>query len=158
MKVRRVAANNRKRRLEVTTSSGQILPFPYAKLDPRPTPRNRVREAFPDRELGGEAVAYVLESGVEGSLHLDEILEYNEDPRHLSELLMHRLTVEARKRIERAGLSRREIVRRMNTSLPQLYRLLDPTNTTKSLNQLVSLLHVLGCDVDVVVKRKRAAA
>ena len=158
MKVRRVAVNNRKQRLEVTTSSGRILPFPYAKLDPRPAQKNRVREASPDRELGNQAVTYVLESGAEGSLHLDDVLEYNEDPRYLSELLMHRLTVEARKRIEPAGLSRREIVRRMNTSLPQLYRLLDPTNTTKSLNQLVSLLHVLGCDVDVVVKRKRAAA
>lgn len=158
MRVRRVVVNNRKGRLEVTTSSGRTLPFPYAKLDPRPNPSNRVVEVFPDRELANEAVSYVLESGSEGSVHLDAILEYNEDPRQLSELLMHRLTVEARKRIDQVGLSRREIVRRMKTSLPQLYRLLDPTNTTKSLNQLVSLLHVLGCEVDVVVKRKRAAA
>lgn len=158
MRVRRVAVNNRKARLEITTSSGRSLPFPYAKLDPRPTPKNRICEVFADRELGNEAVTYVLESGAEGSLHVDDILEYNEDPRQLSELLMHRLTVEARKRIDQAGLSRREIVRRMNTSLPQLYRLLDPSNTTKSLNQLVSLLHVLGYQVDVVVKRKRVAA
>ena len=46
----------------------------------------------------------------------------------------------------------------MNTSLPQLYRLLDPANTTKSLNQLVSLLHVLGWRVELVVKRRGAAA
>jgi len=86
------------------------------------------------------------------------VLEYNEDPRLLSELLTHQLTVEARKRIERARLSRREIVRRMRTSLPQLYRLLDPANTRKSINQLVALLHVLGCDVDVTVKRRQRAA
>jgi DNA-binding TFAR19-related protein (PDSD5 family) len=103
-------------------------------------------------------VTYVLESGAEGGLHIDHVLEYNEDPRLLSELLTHQLTVEARKRIERARLSRREIVRRMRTSLPQLYRLLDPANTRKSINQLVALLHVLGCDVDVTVRRRQKAA
>jgi hypothetical protein len=36
--------------------------------------------------------------------------------------------------------------------------LLDSTNTTKSLNQMISLLHVLGCEVSVVVKRRKAAA
>jgi len=61
---------------------------------------------------------------------------------------MHRLTVEAGKRIATAGLSRREIARRLGTSAPQLYRLLDPANSSKSINQLVSLLHVLGCEVE----------
>jgi hypothetical protein len=42
--------------------------------------------------------------------------------------------------------------------LPQLYRLLDPANATKSLNQMISLLHVLGCEVSVVVKKRKAAA
>ena len=98
--MRQVDINNRKARLEITTSAGNMLPFPYAKLDPRPTPRDRVCEAFPDAELAKEGVTYVLESGAEGSLHIDDILEYNEDPRQLSEILMHRLTVEARKRID----------------------------------------------------------
>jgi predicted XRE-type DNA-binding protein len=135
-----------------------MLPFPYAKLNPRPSARNRVREAFVDTELGSEGVTYVLDSGAEGSVHVDHALEYNEDPRYLSELLMHRMTVEAAKRIETAGLSRREIARRLGTSAPQLYRLLDPANSSKSINQLVSLLHVLGCSVDLKVRRRRAAA
>ncbi len=71
---------------------------------------------------------------------------------------MHRLTVEARNRIDDSGLSRREIARRLRTSLPQLYRLLDPTNRTKSLNQLVALLHVLGLEVGLTIKGKRVAA
>jgi hypothetical protein len=49
-------------------------------------------------------------------------------------------------------LSRREIIRRLDTSATQLYRLLDPANTTKSLHRMVDLLHVLGCGVDIVVK------
>jgi len=158
VKIRRLMVNQRKAQLEIGVSSGRAYPFPFSRLDPRPTARNRLHTAFIDKELGNEAVTYVLESGAEGALHIDHVLEYNEDPRLLSELLTHRLTVEARKRIERARLSRREIVRRMRTSLPQLYRLLDPANTRKSINQLVALLHVLGCDVDVTVRRRQSAA
>ena len=158
MKVRRVAINNRKAQLELSTSAGETLPFPFSKLTPRPTKRNRIREAFVDPELGREGITYVLESGAEGSVHIDHALEYNEDPRYLSEILMHRMTVEAGKRIRTSGLSRREIARRLGTSVPQLYRLLDPANSSKSINQLISLLHVLGCAVDLKVRRRRAAA
>jgi hypothetical protein len=158
VKIRRVVVNNRKSRLEVTTTTGKLLQFPFVKLSPKPTSEDHILVARPDRELANEAVTYTLESGSEGSVPLDAILEYNEDPRYVSELLLHQLTVEALKRIVTAGLSRREIARRLDTSLPQIYRLLDPTNTTKSLNQLVALLHVLGYQVAVVVKRRRAAA
>jgi DNA-binding TFAR19-related protein (PDSD5 family) len=110
-----------------------------------------------DKELGNEAVTYVLESGDEGAVHIDHALEYNQDPKYLSELLIHKLTTKALTRVEKSSLSRREIARRLNTSVPQLYRLLDPTNTRKSISQLVSLLHVLDCEVDLVIKEKRAA-
>jgi len=60
-------------------------------------------------------------------------------------------------RVGRAGLSRRELARRLGTSVPQLYRLLDPANTRKSLGQLVSLLHLLDCDVQLVVNPRHAA-
>lgn len=157
-KIRRVRVNNRKAQLEVVTANGSVYPLPFSQLSPRPTAANRVCEAGPDRELANEAVTYTLDSGAEGSVHIDSVLEYNQDPRYLSELMLHKLTVDARKRIEACGLSRREVARRLGTSLPQLYRLLDPANTTKSLNQMVSLLHVLGYAVSVVVKRKTAAA
>jgi len=53
-------------------------------------------------------------------------------------------------------LSRREIIRRLGTSATQFYRLLDQTNYRKSIDQLLSLLHVLDCDVDLVVRAKSA--
>jgi len=158
LKIRRVIVNQRKAQLEVVVANGTVFPLPFSQLSPRPTSANRVRDAYPDKELAKEALTYVLESGAEGSVHLDAVLEYNQDPHTMSELLLHQLTVQARSRIEQSGLSRREIARRLGTSLPQLYRLLDSTNTTKSLNQMISLLHVLGCEVSVVVKRRKAAA
>ncbi len=157
MKIRRAAVNNRKAQLELTMRSGRMLPVPYARLEPRPTSKNRIREAYVDKELGNEAVTYVLESGEEGSVHVDHALEYNEDPSYLAELLIHKLTVEARRRADRSGLSRRELGRRLGTSVPQLYRLLDPANTRKSLGQLIGLLHLLDCEVQLVVNPRRAA-
>lgn len=158
MKIRRVIANNRKGQLELVTSAGKVFPFPYVKLDPRPSSRNRIAAVCVDKELGSEGVTYTLESGAEGSVHIDHALEYNQDPRYLSELLEHRLTVEAQRRIRVGGLSRREIARRLRTSVPQLYRLLDAGNKKKSINQLVALLYVLGCNVDMIVRGRRTAA
>ncbi len=157
MKIRSVDINNRKKEFSVLTYSGTSLSFPYAKATPRPQTDDRIMKVFVDSELAKEAITYVLESGKEGSVHIEQFLEYNEDPIYLADLLTYKLTLEARRGIKSSGLSRRQIAKRLGTSVPQLYRLLDPTNTRKSMNQLVALLHVLSCDVDLVVKRKAAA-
>jgi hypothetical protein len=156
MKIRSVTANNRRNEFSVTTRAATTFAFPYAESDPRPSPNDRIEEVYVDKDLGNEAFTYVLQSGKEGSVHIDQVLEYNEDPKYLGELLAYRLTLEAHNRMEVSGLSRRQVARRLNTSVPQLYRLLDPANTRKSLNQLISLLHILDCDVDLVVRNRAA--
>jgi DNA-binding TFAR19-related protein (PDSD5 family) len=156
MKLRRVTVNSRKAQVVLVTRSGKELPFPFSKLAPRPSPKNKITRVFVDPELGGEAATYVLESGAEGSVHVDHALEYNQDPTHLAELLAHKLTVEALRRIEQSALSRRELARRLHTSVPQLYRLLDPARSRKNLGQLVSLLHALDCAVELVVTPRAA--
>lgn len=99
---------------------------------------------------------YWLESGAKGSVHLDAALEYNEDPAYLADLALYRLTTEARRRFEASPLSAREVARRLRTSPAQLYRLLDPTNYSKSLRQMLSLLYVLGYEVDLEVKERHS--
>jgi hypothetical protein len=110
-----------------------------------------------DKELDHEGATYVLQSGEEGSVLLDHALAYNRDPVYVANLLLYKLTVKALEHVEHAGLSRREVARRLNTSLSQLYRLLDPTNYKKSAGQMIQLLHVLGVDVDLVTKPRDAA-
>lgn len=107
-----------------------------------------------DPELGREGFTYRLASGDEGSIHLDSVLEYNEDPSYMAELTLYRLTLEAKDRYDASGLSAREVARLLGTSPTQLYRLLDPTNHAKSLKQLVSLLYLLGAEVEVQVKNR----
>ena len=153
MKISRVSINNKKREFLVDTRSGEVYRYPYVKADPLPTPENRIESVFIDKELGCEAITYVLESGEEGSIHVEQVLEYNKDPNYMAKLLTYKLTLEARKGIAASGLSRRQVAKRLKTSVPQLYRLLDPANTSKSINQLVALLHVLSCSVDLVIHR-----
>ncbi len=133
-----------------------MLLFPYAKSDPRPTPSDRVRVVEVDPELGREGFTYRLESGAEGTVHIEQVLEYNRDPTYIRELLLYRLTLEAQRRLEVSPLSKREVIRRLGTSATQLYRLLDQTNTRKSIDKLLSLLEVLDCEVDLVVRAKSA--
>jgi hypothetical protein len=109
-----------------------------------------------EKELGREAFTYVLASGVEGTVHLDHVLEYNEDPGHLRDLLLYRLTLEAQEKVKASPLSKREIIRRLGTSPTQFYRILDQRNYRKSVDQLLYLLHVLDCEVDLVVKDRAA--
>ena len=157
MKIRDVEANNRKKVFEVKTRQGDFV-FPYAECDPAPSPDDRIIDVYVDRELANEGFTYTLASGAEGAVHIDSVLEYNEDPSYMADLALYRLTTEAQKRLEQSSLSVREIARRLGTSPAQLYRLLDPTNYTKSLKQMLSLLYVLGLEVDVEVRERPARA
>ena len=156
MKVRGVKANNRRKAFEVKIRNETLL-YPYAKLDLPPGPGNRIAKVYVDPEIGNEGFSYVLESGVEGTVHSEQVLEYNQDPGYLRDLLLYKLTLEAQKRVAASKLSKREIIRRLGTSATQFYRLLDQTNTKKSLDQLLSLLRVLDCDVDVIVRERKSA-
>ena len=155
MKIRRVTANNRKKAFEVKTSR-KTFQLPYSKVDPQPSVADPITRLFVDKELGGEGFTYVLESGKEGTVHIEQVLEYNQDPSYMRAVILYRLTVEAQKRINSGELSKREIIRRLRTSATQFYRLLDQTNYKKSVDQLLSLLHILDCSVDVKVRPKRS--
>lgn len=151
MKIKRVTANNRRKAFEVSTARDEYV-FPYAQLATAPSRDNPITTCYVDKELGSEAFSYELASGSEGTVHLDHVLHYNRDPRFLRDQLLHKLTLEARERVEQSPLSKREIIRRLGTSATQFYRLLDTTNLTKSIDQVMALLHVLDCDVDLVIK------
>jgi predicted XRE-type DNA-binding protein len=157
VKIQRIESDNRKKEFVLLTEAGAEFNFPYAQAVPPPTPSDRLAEVFIDDELGREAFTYRLQSGREGSVHVEQVLEFNEEPDYLADLLLYRLTLEAVRHIETSRLSRRQVARQLHTSVPQLYRLLDPANRGKSMKQLVALLHVLGCEVDVVVRQKQAA-
>ena len=99
MKIRNVKKNNRRKAFEVTTHRKVYL-FPYVKLDVPPSRADVIREVFVDKELGNEGFTYVLESGQEGTVHIDNVLEYNQDPGYLKDMLLYKLTLAAQEQVE----------------------------------------------------------
>ena len=150
MKIGSVRANNRRKCFEVE-AAGHRYTLPYARLRVVPDGRSGVEEVEVEEELGCEAFTYRLSDGREDTIHLDAVLDYNRDPEYMRALTLHRLTVEALDALEETGMSKRELIRALDTSPAQLYRLLDPTNRTKSIGQMMALLHLLGRRVDVTV-------
>lgn len=46
----------------------------------------------------------MLESGKEGTVHSEQVLEYNQDPNYLRDVLVYKLTIEAQKRVNASPL------------------------------------------------------
>jgi DNA-binding TFAR19-related protein (PDSD5 family) len=155
LKIRSVTLNRRRHVVNVRTSR-QTYPYPFSRLDPAPTSDDDIVECAVDAELGREAFSHRLRSGRVGSVHIEQVLEAHEDPRYMRDLLLYKLTIEAQARMESTPLSKRELARRLKTSLTQIYRLLDQTNYRKSVDQVLGLLRVLDCDVDFVVRTRSA--
>jgi predicted XRE-type DNA-binding protein len=155
VKIRSVRANNHKHAFEVSTR-GRSLSYPYARCEPHPTTATPVVDVSVDEELAREGFTYELASGEQGSVHIEQVLEYHRDPGFLRDLLLDKLTIETQDRVETCGLSRREIIRRLGTSPAQFYRLLDAANRRKSVDKMLLLLHALDCEVDLVVRGKSA--
>jgi len=153
MRLHAVAYNNRKKCFEIKAAR-KTFQLPYSKVDPQPTANDPIVRAFVDPEVGREGFTYALASGKEGTVHSEHVLEYNQDPKYLRDTLLYKLTLEAQKRVKASPLSKREIIRRLGTSATQFYRLVDQTNYSKSVDQLLTLLHVLDCDVDLRVRKK----
>jgi hypothetical protein len=150
VKIHDVRVNYRTKAFEVLAGTEEFS-FPFAKLLVKPTSRDRVREAYPDADAGCEAFSFTLESGAGDTVHLDAVREYNQDPELMNDLLLYRLTIQAREAVEESGLSKREMIRRLGTSPSQFYRLLDPAYYGKSIGQILALFRILGLKVDVMV-------
>ncbi len=155
MKIQKVTVNNRKKCFEVETTKGSFS-FPFSKLKIKPTTKDKIKSVWIDPELSNKAITYLLQSGKEDSLHIDAFLDYNCDPDFMRDLTLHKLTIEATQAFEKSGLSKHELIRRLKTSPSQLYRLFDPANYKKSIDEMLRLLTVLGYRIDLKLVKEAA--
>jgi hypothetical protein len=156
MKIKRVTINNYKKAFEVETAKG-VYSMPFTKCELLPSEKDRISKVYVDPELAREGITYVLESGEENSLMLDAFLDYNRDPEYMRKMLLYRLTTQVLELIAKSGVSKRELARKLHTSPAQLYRLLDTTNYSKTVDNMVRLLGVLGVEVDFRIVKSKAA-
>jgi len=155
VKVGRITVNGRERAFHVRLGR-KTFRFPFVRAHPIPTVTDPVVRVWADPELAYQGFSFVLSSGKEGSVLADQVLEYNRDPRLLRKLTLHELTARALEALEQSNLSRRETIRRLGTSPSQFYRLIDPSNYQKTIDQMLTLLNVLGCEVEFKVRKQTA--
>ena len=155
MKIRRAVVNSRRKVVEVSVGRRRLV-YPFARLRPKPSADDPIVDIRVDREIASEGFTYTLASRRRGTIHVEQVLEYNKDPGLLRDRLLYALTLEAQKRLERGSLSRRELIRRLRTSPAQFYRLPDQTNYRKSVDQMLALLQALDCDVRLTVRSQTA--
>lgn len=153
-KIDRALADNRRRLLSIR-SSGKTYSIPFERLDPPVKKGDRIVDVAVDAELAYRGVTYRQACGVENSVPLDAFLDHNLDPQFMEQLLKYRLTLAAQLLIKRCGISKNEITRRMHTSPAQLARLLDQANYRKSADQMIRLLSVLGCTLEISITELR---
>ncbi len=155
MKIKRVSVNNRKKSIDIETAKGELT-LPFSKLSLKPHSKDKIISIYIDSELGNSAVTYRVESGKEDSVHVDAFLDYNKDPDFMRDLVLHKLTVEAIELLKKSELSKHELIRRLGTSPSQLYRLLDPANYRKSVDEMLRLVAVLGYRIDLKLIKEAA--
>lgn len=148
MKIRSLKMNNHKKAFELRTYK-DTYEYPYALLDCNTADGDTIVSAYVDPELGNEAFTYKLASGVEDSIHIDRVLEYNREPSYVRDLLLYKLTIEAKKLLKSSPVGIRELSRRLRTSPTQIYRILDEENNRKSIDRVLELLSALSCRIDV---------
>jgi hypothetical protein len=103
MKIRSVKHSNRKKAFEIKVSN-RTLQFPYSKLDIQPSGDDPLVRLYVDKELANEGFSYDLMSGKSGTVHIEQVLEYNQDPGYLRDALLYKLAVEAQKRQKKSAL------------------------------------------------------
>jgi hypothetical protein len=97
-------------------------------LQPTPTADDPIVDIRVDREIASEGFTYTLASRRQGTVHVEQVLEYNKDPGVLRDRVLYSLTVEAQKRLEKSS----------------------------SIGQMLALLQALDCDVRLTVRARSA--
>ena len=150
MKIKRVVPNNHKKAFVVHTRDGP-LSIPYAVLKPSPsskTPLDSVGEIADD----GLSFSYTLISGETGVVTVSTLDRYHATSSEFNQRMLRRLTQEVLDALSTKPISKSELARQLSTSMSQLYRLLDPDYDKKSVGQMCALLHLLGKEVDFVIR------
>ncbi len=148
-KFKYVIFNNRKKVFNLTYTSGLEVECPYSAL----AIKKKVVEAGPDPEVGYHSFYFKLEDEYIGYVPFDQPLHIVKNPDYLRAEAVNRMTHEVKDMYEKKNISKREIARRMNTSVTQINRLLDINNFDKDISRLIQMAAVLGHEFQIFFKK-----
>jgi DNA-binding Xre family transcriptional regulator len=144
-----VEFDNKKKVFNLKYTSGLKIECPYSALGIR----GKVIEAAPDREVGQHSFYFVLHNGKRNFVPFDQPLHIAQYPEYVKQQTLYEVTKQLNEFIERGKVSKRELARRLGTSMSQLSRLLDTTNYKKELTRLIELAAMLNYEFKWTFKK-----
>ena len=139
-KFKKVKLDNKKRVFHLEYTSGLKMECPYSALGIK----GKVVQASSDSEAGCHSFYFVLENGKKEFVPFDQPLHIAQNPEYVKQQTLYEVTKQLNEFIKRAKTPKRELARRLGTSLSQLSRLLDTTNYKKELSRLIELAAMLN--------------
>lgn len=156
---KKISPNYRKRVLEITLREGQSIKkynLPFGALaNKKINGKNRFASITIDRELGNQGVSFILTDGTKGDFPADFVL-YHCDPSY-DWSPINQLKRALKDKIAISNLSVRVMADALKTSPSQVVRLLQENTASKQLLQLFQLADLAGYQVEVNLKKKKAA-
>lgn len=158
-KFKQIKPNYRKSVLEITLVEGRKakkcdLPFSVFR-DQRISGKNRFSSIMIDRELGDQAVSFVLADGSRGDFPADFVLYYCDPTYDWSP--MNQLKRAVKDKLGQSKLSVRVLADALSTSPSQVMRLLQENKVSKQIAQLFRLAELAGYRIEFSLKKKEAA-
>jgi len=144
-----VVPDNKKRVFHLEYSSGLKIECPYSALDIR----GKIIDAAPDPEVGRHSFYFIDDSGKKEFVPFDQPLHIVQHPEYVKQCTLYEVTKQLNVFIKQAKVSKRELARRLGTSLSQLSRLLDTTNYKKELVRLIELAAILNYEFKWAFKK-----
>lgn len=148
-KFQKVEFNNKKRVFILHYTSGLTVECPYSSLNIK----KKVIEAAPDKEVNSHSFYFVLENHKKDFVPYDQPLHIVQHPEYMRREILFYITRDVKKFIDRSNISKREVARRLKTSVSQLSRLLDPTNYNKNLTKLLEIANLLNYEFEWKFKK-----
>ena len=148
-KFKKVTFDNKKRTFHLEYSSGLKVDCPYSALGIR----EKVTDAAPDSEVGDHSFYFVLESGKKDYVPYDQPLHIAQNPEYLKQQTLYEMTKAINEFIRKEKVPKRELARRLDTSMSQLSRLLDTTNYKKELSRLIEIAAMLNYEFTWAFKK-----
>ncbi len=148
-KFKKVQFDNKKKVFHLEYTSGLKIECPYSALGIQ----GKVTQAAPDNEVGGHSFYFVLNNGKKDFVPFDQPLHIVQHPEYVRRHTLYEVTKQLNQFIEREKVSKRELARRLGTSLSQLARLLDTTNYKKELSRLIELAAMLNYEFKWTFKK-----
>jgi hypothetical protein len=142
-------ANNRKKQLTVTYSSGKTLVIHYGSLGIF----KNIERVWVDSETRGQSLGIEYSDGTIDFMPYDQPLAISKDPEFILQNQVEVLIAEIKKTLQEKKISKRYLAEQLHTSDNQVHRLLDPTILNKNLEQLYKIASLTGIDLQLRINK-----